>query len=531
MAVRLYTSVFQSPFQAVSIPNVSLPDYIFERTAQYGDRVAIENHTTGRRLTYHEVCAHATALAGALQRRGLQKGDVVALCAPNVPEFAPIMLGIAMAGGVVTTINPTYSARELTHLLTNSGAHTMICIPSTLPTLAAAGVALREVVVLGEGPGATPLASLLAERAPYRPVRIDPKVDLLAMPYSSGTTSLPKGVRLTHHNVLANIIQINQPQFFDVTPADSILGILPFFHIYGMAVVLLSSLSNGTRIVTLPRFEPEAFLTALAAHRINLAYLAPPLILFLAKHPAVSQYDLSSLRDIISGAAPLGQELAEAAAKRLGCVLRQGFGMTELSPVSFLMPLGGSSKYASVGKLVPNMELKVADPDTGGPVAREAWGELRLKGPNVMLGYHNNPEADREAFDDEGYLRTGDVGYVDADGDCFLVDRCKELIKVRGFQVAPAELEDVLQTHPAVADCGVIGIPMADGEAPKAFVALKPGHAPSPTLQQELIDFAAQHTAPFKRLRAVAFVPQVPKTPAGKILRRELRDIHRSEAP
>jgi acyl-CoA synthetase (AMP-forming)/AMP-acid ligase II len=281
----------------------------------------------------------------------------------------------------------------------------------------------------------------------------------------------------------------------------------------------------GATIVTMPRFDLESFLRIVQEHRITLAYLVPPIVLALAKHPLVAQYNLSSIRSIWSGAAPLGAELAETCGVRVGCSVRQGYGLTETSPVTH-RNLEAGARAGSIGRLIPNTECKIVDPTSGAELRSESRGELLIRGPQVMKGYLNNPTATAAAIDADGWLCTGDIGYADADGYFFIVDRAKELIKYKGYQVAPAELEAVLITHPAVADAAVIPVPDEEaGEIPKAFVALK-----GATSDEELMCYVAQRVAPFKRIRQVQVVDEIPKSAAGKILRRVLIEKERARA-
>jgi len=288
-----------------------------------------------------------------------------------------------------------------------------------------------------------------------------------------------------------------------------------------MQVIMNSTLAAGATVVTMPRFDLAEFLRLHQEHRITRAYVAPPIAVALAKHPIVDDYDLSDLEQIFSGAAPLSAELALETGARLDCEVVQGYGMTELSPVSHLTP-SGQYKPGSVGVTAPNTETMIVDPETGKALGLGEDGEVWVRGPQVMAGYLNNPEATASTIDADGWLHTGDIGHVDEDGHLYIVDRLKELIKYKGFQVAPAELEAMLLTHPAIADAAVIGRPDDEaGEIPVGFVVLKDGQDAS---EDEILAFVADHVATFKRLGSVTFVDEVPKSASGKILRRLLRD-------
>jgi acyl-CoA synthetase (AMP-forming)/AMP-acid ligase II len=292
---------------------------------------------------------------------------------------------------------------------------------------------------------------------------------------------------------------------------------------------MATTFATGASVVTLPKFDPEQFLSTMAEHKVTVGMLVPPICIFLAKHPMVDDYDLSALRMIFSGAAPLDAATEAACASRLGgVVMRQGSGMTELSPVSHLNPRPGSSapiKTGTIGKIVPNMECKVVCTDTGAELGPHGVGELWMKGPNRMVGYLNRPDANAETITEDGFLKTGDIGHFDEDGYFTISDRIKDLIKVKGFQVAPAELEGLLLSHPAVADCAVIGVPddMA-GEVPKAFIALKPGIEEGDATVTDIKQFIADTVAEFKQIAHITFVETIPKSAAGKILKRMLRD-------
>ena len=353
-------------------------------------------------------------------------------------------------------------------------------------------------------------------------VEINAREDLVALPYSSGTTGVCKGVMLTHRNLVANLAQIagSGHDWRD----ETLVCVLPLFHIYGMVAIMNHGLYCGATVVTLPRFDFEQLLKTMQDYRVTFAHLVPPIVLALSKSPLVEAYDLSNLHTIFSGAAPLGADLARACSERLNCTVVQGYGMTETSPATHLSTRE-HNKPGSVGLCVPGMECRLVSVETGEDVGVGERGEIHVRGPQVMKGYLGCPEATAETVDAEGWLHTGDVARVDEDGYFFIVDRAKELIKYKAFQVAPAELEAVLLTHRSVADAAVIPSPDDEaGEVPKAFVVVKEGHG---LTEAEVLDFVAARVAPHKKVRRVEFVAQIPKSPSGKILRRLLVDRER----
>jgi 4-coumarate--CoA ligase len=324
---------------------------------------------------------------------------------------------------------------------------------------------------------------------------------------------------LTHHNLVANLEQTGD--VLQVAEGEIVLAVLPFFHIYGMQVLMNKFLSVGATIVTLPRFDLEQALTLIQERKITRFFVVPPIVLALAKHPLVDQYDLSTLTQVFSGAAPLSASLGDEAAARLNCEVVQGFGMTELSPVSHASA-PGRAKAGTVGVTVANTQTRIVDPETGEDQGVGGVGEIWVRGPQVMKGYLNNPEATANTIVEDGWLRTGDIGTIDDEGFVSIVDRLKELIKFKGFQVAPAELEALLLTHPAIADAAVIGVPDEEaGEIPRAFVVVKPGQE---VTAEDIAEFMQGRVATYKVIHDVVVVPEIPKSASGKILRRMLKD-------
>ena len=516
--------IHRSPLPDVVIPDLPLTDYVLAHAEELGDKPALIDGPSGRTLTYGALLQGIRSLAGGLVARGFRPGQTVALLSPNIPEYAVVFHGVAYAGGVVTTINPTYTEREVHHQLVDAGARLLVTVAPFLEVARAAaqGTSVEDIFVIGAADGASSLTELMGEPlAEQVPVHLDATV---VLPYSSGTTGVSKGVMLTHRNLVANVAQVLGAA--DMREDETMVAVLPFFHIYGMQVLMNCGLRAGATIVTLPRFDLEQFLSVHQEYGVTRSFVAPPIVVALAKHPLVDSFDMSKLEQVFSGAAPLSAELALEAGKRLGCEVVQGYGMTELSPVSHLTP-SGQFKPGSVGVTAPNTELRIVDPLTGEDLGIGEDGEIWVRGPQVMKGYLNNEQATAHTLDADGWLHTGDIGHVDPDDHVFVVDRLKELIKYKGFQVPPAELEAILLTHPAVADAAVVGIPDEEvGEIPAAYVVLQAG---SEATAEEIMEFVAGHVAHYKRVRHLEFIEAVPKSAAGKILRRELRAKGRAD--
>jgi acyl-CoA synthetase (AMP-forming)/AMP-acid ligase II len=517
---------FRSPHPDIQVPNVPLPELLFANVGSVAPQTAIVDGPSGRGYTYGQLADLTGRAAAALVRRGLRKGDKLAILSPNLPEYAIAVHAVMRAGGTVTTMNPLYTGQEIEHQLHDAEARFLLTVPVFLEKAAAAAArcGIERIFVFGESEGAEPFANLMAEDGPAPEVPIDPAEDVAAMLYSSGTTGLPKGVMLTHRNLVAALMQCDR--LLGEGPATSLL-FLPMFHIFGFhAVANFELLKRGT-IVTMPRFDLEQMLSLIATHRIERVCAVPPIVLALVKSPLVDQYDLSSLKLIFSGAAPLDESLAAACERRLKtCMVRQGYGLTETSPPVCGHPLQGDRVcHGSVGELVANTEAKLVDLATGEEAAPGEPGELWVRGPQVMKGYYRNPGATRSMVADGGWLRTGDIARLDEYGWLYIVDRAKELIKYKGLQIAPAELEAVLLSHPSIADAAVIGIPDDEaGEVPKAFVVRK-----EDITAEQIQQFVASQVAPYKKIRQIEFLEAIPKSPSGKILRRILRDRERAQ--
>jgi acyl-CoA synthetase (AMP-forming)/AMP-acid ligase II len=509
--------------RAPVIPDLTLPQFVLGAAHRRGSKRALVDAATGRELSYAGL-ADAVREAGAgLSARGVRAGDVLALCAPSCIEFAVAWYATTSIGAIVTTVNPQCTGDEISRQLRQTGARWLVATSGLVEQKLRGvipGTAIVETFMIG-GPvaGTIPFASLRAAGpAPAAPVSA---ADVALLPTSSGTTGLPKSVELTHRNLVASLCQTRLVH--RVTEDDVVIAALPLFHIYGLQITLNLVLLAGATVIILPRFELEAFLRAVEDHGITRAEVVPPMVLGLVTADVVDDYDLSTLRLITSAAAPLGADLARACARRLGCRVKQAFGMTEVSGGTHFAPDTGPDRPDSVGPAAPGVECRIVDPGTGAGLRPGEPGELLVRTAGAMRGYLGDRDATAATIDPDGWVHTGDIVTAGEDGWFFVTDRVKELIKYKGYQVAPAELEAVLLTHPAVADAAVVRRPDAlAGEVPKAFVVLR-----APASAQELTAWVAERVASYKRVRQVEFTDSIPRSPAGKILRRLLveRDV------
>lgn len=414
--------VVRSPYPDIQLPTKDIYSLITENFSKHGSNIALVNGITGREYSYNELNESIAKFSSGLRRLNFAQGDVLGIVAPNCPEYAVVYLGTLATGGVVTTCNPSYTADELAYQFENSGTKIVATVAAILPTIreAAAKAGVSKIIVLdsadpqsASGGDLVSYYSLVTDSGSrFNPVHTAPG-DVVVLPYSSGTTGLSKGVMLTNFSVGSNVLQMIHQELFTLAEDNArLIGLLPFFHVYGMVVILLSSLYAGTTIVTLPQFEPESFLSTIEKHKINIAHVVPPLIVFLAKHPLVAKYDITSIENMMTGAAPLGGDIIKATSMRTNCkLIRQGYGLTEMSPVTHLMSRSlGMEVPSSVGHCIRSVEVQVVDPESGEVLPPNKEGEVWMRGPNVMKGYLNNPEATRDCMTDDGWFKSGDIG-------------------------------------------------------------------------------------------------------------------------
>jgi acyl-CoA synthetase (AMP-forming)/AMP-acid ligase II/enoyl-CoA hydratase/carnithine racemase len=513
--------IYRGPGPDPVIPDLLVSRYVLEHAREHGERLALVDARSGDSRTYAELADGVDAMAGALAARGVGPGQVVALLSHNQPAYAAACFGVLAAGAVLLPVNPLLTVDEVVVLLRRSRATAVVSAELNTGTAeAAAGqVGIRHRFVLGRADGFTPVAELLGAGPGAPRLTLDPATALAAVPFSSGTTGSAKAVGITHRNIVANI-ELHEARW-PVAEHEVLAGTMPFFHIYGLTVVLSGALRAGATLVTLPRYDLGAYLAMIEKYRVTRAFLAPPMVFALATAAEVDEHDLSSLRLAVCGAAPLDVELARRAEARLGCRIQQGYALTEASPVA-LAPSDRPCRAptGSVGPLVPGTEARVVDPDSGEDRREGEPGELWVRGPQVTPGYVGDPTATREAIVEGRWLRTGDLVRIDGAANLWIVDRLKEVIKYKGYQVTPSELEALLLTRPDVGDVAVVGVPHREaGEVPLAVVV-----ANGPVDAEELMAWVAERVAPHKKVRGVRFVDAIPRSATGKILRRLLRD-------
>ncbi|KAI1727780.1 AMP-binding enzyme domain-containing protein [Ditylenchus destructor] len=516
----------------------------WEHATQTPKKKALINaQTESDSVTFGQLYLYSHAVAAFLKSQGFGKGDIACVSLPNCWEFVPIFTGIALQGGAMSGISSLFTEYELRRQFEDCSCKVVFCVESNLDRVQKAlnNMPFTKIVCVMDPQSKTnpshvpaiPISEVFETEPNFRTefIGINAAKDLLLLPYSSGTTGTPKGVMLSHQNfgTMINMVQAHSQHYMYAHLEDQTaetesfeLLVLPFYHVFGFGMIV-NKLLNGQTTVFLEQFDQNDFCKAIEKYKITTLQLVPPLVLFLAKSPVAEKYDLSSLKLIQTGAAPTGKDLCDELLRRFPNIayIGQGFGMSELSLASHSTTLNDSS-FGACGKLLPNMECKIVNIETRKELPSGERGEIMIRGPNVMMGYWNRPKETAETIDKDGWLITGDIGYVDDKGFLFVVDRLKELIKVKGFQVPPAELEDLLISHPGIRDCAVVGIPdEVSGEVPKAFVV----KADDSLTEEQIKDFVKKRVAHYKQLKGgVEFVSEIPKSPAGKILRRMLRD-------
>ncbi|XP_045453178.1 4-coumarate--CoA ligase 1 [Melitaea cinxia] len=535
MAVSIHNNIVSGPEERAIPAHLSFGQFVFDKLKNGGNKIAQICAETGNSVTYRTILQNSVKLAVALQELGLKKGDVVALSSENRFEFTVASLAVIYCGGVLSTLNVTYSPGEISHIFQITKPKFIFTSPITAQNIYDCSKDLphvEKIILFGEYDvvPAVFYNDLMKKQVniyDFTLVDVNGKEDTVAVMCSSGTTGLPKGVMLTHVNFLT--LCAHMKYYLETSQEKKKhkvltgLSLIPWFHAYGF-ITTLAIMCLNIEIVFLVRFEEEQFLETIQKYKINMTTIVPPLAVFLAKHPLVPKYDLTSLNEVWCGAAPLSSEIQLVVSKRTGInSIRQGYGLTEVT-MACCVDLTDGAKVGSCGTPAPGMKIKVLDIESGAKLGPRQEGEVWIKSPLAMKGYMGDKAASDALVDKEGYIQTGDIGYYDEDGFFYIVDRLKELIKYKGFQVAPAELEALLLRHSLVAEVGVVGRPdELAGELPVAFVVPQPGTSPT---EHELVAYVAANVSPAKHLRGgVILVDEIPKNPSGKILRRELRKI------
>jgi len=511
-----------------------LHNVILESCARFPRKTAIIDSSSGRRIAYAEYAELVEQLARGLVAAGLRPGEIIAIYLPNCWEFCAVYHAATLAGAAPTLLNPSYREREVRYQLENSGAALLITDGPLLDGINLDSLPnLRRVYTTRQtAAGAEPFTNLLRPVSATLPTPDEPSDQTLAaLPYSSGTTGLPKGVMLSHFNLVANVFQFIGPRASEMSGDDVVLCFLPLYHIYGLNVVLNPMLTLGGTLLLMPRFNAAQLLSLIVEEGVTMMPAVPPALNALCQAAEAGEFPKSHrLRWVKSGAAPLAPELGRRFTDLTGVLVCQGYGMTEASPVTHIGYLDPELyKPDSIGQPLAQTECRVVNTSDvhGGEneVAAGQPGELVMRGPQFMMGYWKDPQATAAVLHD-GWFWSGDIVTRDADDFFYVVDRLKEMIKYKGFPVAPAEVEALLLEHPAVRDCGVVGrADPAAGEIPVAFIVLREGSIASRQLEEDLCGFVAERLTSYKQPRQIHFIDTLPRTPSGKILRRELRKL------
>jgi acyl-CoA synthetase (AMP-forming)/AMP-acid ligase II len=505
--------IYPSPFGPITPPRMTLTDYVMEGLRSRGNAPAITDGITGQSLSGSDLIWQIRSLAGGLVAGGMTTGATVAVIAANAPDFAVIVHGALYAGARVVLISPAATQDEISHQATCTRARLVVADPGILPRL---GHVQVPVLTTARG-GPSGFDTLMGPPLDRQP-DCDPAHTVAVIAYSSGTTGLPKGVMLTHANLVASLAQSRAVR--PLAPGETTVAVLPFSHVYGFQLHMNQYLSQGASVVTLPRLDMDHMLRLADTQRVARLFLIPPIIAALARYPRLSDHDLSALRMISTGAANLTPGIAAACTARLGVPVLQNYGMTELGP-SCSVTSPDDQRPGSSGRTLPGTDARIVDPGTGQDALRGGQGELWIRGPQVMPGYLDDADATAAARDSEGWLHTGDIARIDPDGHVHITDRMNDCFKFNGMQISPSAIESVLLTHPDIADAAVIGQPHPSaGKIPVAFVVPNAGHVPAP---DAIIDFVAARVAVHQQIREVTVVEAIPRSPSGKILRRLLR--------